>query len=436
MLTLQTLLALLAVTCGPILVWRRRDNVIGYLAAGFFVATYVIPLAPTLAANRLDHRTLVLYADILSLGAVSVLAGLWLGAQIGARSTNRAPLTFAAPVEGARAALLRSRTRRLAIGGLLALAGAFVVMKYIPYFAADRTAAKYGVGPYRAQFLRASTLYRFGLAVCSAILPVLLAVWYRWRHPLDLALAGLAVAGLLLSLSRESAFIGPLVFAMGVAVERRYRATVIAAAVVAAFSVGALLSLTLVQSGSQPSDVAARVAASTPDVRDHLGFLRGFEKRQEFTYGRTLLAGLTMGTGKGQWDPSTYALHTLTGFRDFSDFASGGLRLPAPLWGYASFGWAGVAMFSAVSGLFAGWGLVKVRRLLGPALSGPGVALNIALAYTFYEGTFGVLSEFYFLTSSVVVRMAVAAAVCLAVKVAVVRSPRLPRSRTLAAAHA
>jgi hypothetical protein len=225
--------------------------------------------------------------------------------------------------------------------------------------------------------------------------------------------------------------VGPLVFVVAVAVERRVRPLIIGLVVAGAFSIGALLSLAVVQNGPQPTDVASRIAASTPDVRDHLGFLRGFEKHPEPTYGRTLLAGLTLGTG--QWDPSTYALHTLTGFRDFSDFASGGLRLPAPLWGYASFGWAGVAMFSALSGLFAGWGLVKVRRLLGPALAGPGLALNVALAYAFYEGTFGILSEFYFLTSSVVVRAAVAAALCLAVRVAIVRAPR---DRTLVASHA
>ncbi len=432
MLTLQALLALLTLTCGPVLLWRRRDNVAGYLAAGFFVATYLIPLAPTLSANHLQHRTLILYADILSLGALATLAGLWLGGQIGARSPNRVPLTFAAPLGGARAALVATRVRRLALVGLLALAAAFVTMGYIPYFAADRTSAKYGVGPYRASFLRAAIVYRFGLAVCAAILPVLLALWYRHRRRLDLALAALAIGGLLLSLSRESAFLGPLVFAVGVAVERRLRPVLIAGFVVAGFSVGALLSLALVQTGPQPTAVASRIAASAPDLRDHLGFLRGFEMRHELTYGRTLLAGLTFTTGP--WEPSTYALHTLTGFRDFSDFASGGLRLPAPLWGYASFGWPGVAMFSAVSGLFAGWGLVKVRRLLGPCLAAPGFVLNLTLAYVFYEGTFAVLSEFYFLTSSVLVRVAVAAALGLAVRVALVRAPA-PAAPRLAAHH-
>ena len=422
MLTLQTLLALSALTCGPILVWRRRDNVFGYLAAGVFVATYVIPLAPTLAGRRFDRATLTLYADILSLGAVALLAGLWLGARIGARSKNRAPFTFGGggALDGARAALVITRTRRLAVIGLVALAAAFALMHYIPYFAADRTSAKYGVGAYRATFLRGALLYRFGLAVAAAILPVLLAVWWRWRRPVDLALAGLALAGLLLSLSRESAFLGPLVFAIGVAVERRVGAMLLGAMVVGAFSLGALLSLALLQNGPEASDVASRIASSAPDVRDHLGFLDGFQKRGQLTYGRTLVAGLAL--SPGAWDPSTYALHTLTGFRDFSDFASGGLRLPAPLWGYASFGWAGVAMFSAVSGLFAGWGMVKVRRLLGPALGAPGFALNLALAYVFYEGTFGVLSEFYFLTSSVLVRLVVAVALGFAARLALARA--------------
>lgn len=422
MLALQIVLALVVMSCGPILLWRRRDNVLGYLAAGVFVATYLIPLVPTLAAHRFDHATLARYADILAVGAVCFVAGLWLGDHVGQRSPNRVPLTFTGPVLGERLRLVASRTRWVALGGLVALIVAFAVMRYIPFLAADRTAAKYGVGIYRAQFLRASSIYLFGLAACGAILPVLLVLWYRYRRTRDLALALLIMAALFLTLSRDAAFTGPLVCAIAIAVERRWRPALIGALVVVACSMGALVSIAFVDSGAAPNAVAGRIAASTPDIRDHLGFVRGFEKRGEYTYGRTLLAGLKL--GKGEWDPSTYALRILTGFPDLSHFASGGLRLPAPVWGYASFGWPGAAMFSAVSGLFIGWGLVKLRRLLAgvTAARDSGLALNLVLAYVFYEGTFGVLAEFYLLSSAVVVRAAVAGAVCVAIRLALVRT--------------
>ncbi|MEW6155642.1 MAG: hypothetical protein AB1673_16925 [Actinomycetota bacterium] len=422
MTTLQVVLALAALTLGPVLVWCRRDNVFAYMGAGTFVAVYLVPLAPTLAASRFDHAVLALYGDVLLVGAVAFLAGLALGAQVGARSPNRVPLTFARAMGERVVDLVSSRARWIGLGGAGALVLAFAVMGYVPLFAADRTSAKFGVGAYRAAFERGALFYRFGLAAASAALPVVLAVWYRRRRWPDLALAAVLVVALVVSLSRDSAFSGPFLFALAVAIERRWRPWVIATLAAGALSVGTLVSLAFVSPGDgSPQAVADRVADSSPDIRDHIGFLKGFEARGEPTYGRTLLAGLSL--GPSEWDPSTYALSTLTGFRDLRDFAAGGLRLPAPVWGYASFGWAGVAMFSAVSGLFAGWGLVKLRRLLTPALAAPGAALAIVVAATFYNGTFRVLSEFYFLASSAVVDLAVALALGVSATVVLARRP-------------
>jgi hypothetical protein len=135
----------------------------------------------------------------------------------------------------------------------------------------------------------------------------MLAVFWRRRRLVDLLLCGLVVAGLALSLSRTAAFAGPLIFATAVAVERNYRPMVITALLVGTVAFGTLVSLAFLETGNErPKDAASRIAASSPDVRDHLGFLRGYERRPEPTYGRTLLAGLTL--GKSTWDPSTYAL--------------------------------------------------------------------------------------------------------------------------------
>ncbi len=423
MTTAQILIALLVLTCGPVLLWRRRDNVLGYMGAGLFVSAYLVPLVPTLREYRHDQEVLRLYADVLSVGAIAFLAGLALGGGIGARSPNRVPLTFARPVTGKLFDLVSKRARWITLAGIGGLALAFLLMRYVPLLAADRVSAKYGVGSFRLAFERGSVFYRFGLATCSAILPVMLAVFYRRRRVVDLLLCGLVVAGLALSLSRTAAFAGPLIFATAVAVERRYHPVVITGLLVGTVAFGTLVSLAFLEPvGERPKDVASRIAASSPDVRDHLGFLRGFERRPEPTYGRTLLAGLSL--GKNNWDPSTYALRTITGFTDLRDFASGGLRLPAPLWGYASFGWAGVVMFPLVAGVFAGWGVVKLKRLLTPSLGTKGAVLNLAIAVTFYEGTFGALSEFYFLISSAVVTLGVAVLIGVAVRVVLVNVPK------------
>jgi MFS family permease len=419
----QILVALLILTCGPVLLWRRRDNVLGYMGAGLFVSAYLIPLVPTLRDHRFEPHLIRLYADVLSVGAIAFLVGLALGGQIGARSPNAVPLTFSRPVTGRLFDLVATRARWITVAGIGGLLLAFLLMRYVPLLASDRVSAKYGVGSYRLAFERGSLFYRFGLAACSAILPVMLAVFWRRRRLVDLLLCGLVVAGLALSLSRTAAFAGPLIFATAVAVERNYRPMVITALLVGTVAFGTLVSLAFLETGNErPKDAASRIAASSPDVRDHLGFLRGYERRPEPTYGRTLLAGLTL--GKSTWDPSTYALRTITGLSDLRDFASGGLRLPAPLWGYASFGWAGALMFPALSGVFAGWGVVKLKRLLTSSLGAPGAVLNLAIAVTFYEGTFGALSEFFFLISSVVVAAGVAVVIGVAVRVAVVRPAR------------
>lgn len=427
----QILASLLVLTCAPILLWRRRDNVLGYVAAAVFVSTYVIPLAPTLVSERFDQATIARYADVLAVGAATFLVGLALGAQVGRRSPTKVPLTFGRPLSEQVTALVSRRARWIAVAGALGLLAAFAVMGYIPLLTADRTSAKYGVGAYRAAFERGALPFRFGLAAAAAVLPVLLAVWWRRRRAADLALAGLLLVLLFVSLSRDAAFTGPMIFAVALAVERRWSPAVITAGVIFLFSIGSILSLALLDSSSQGGRaVAARVAASTPDIRDHIGFVRGFEERAEPTYGRTLLAGLA--PRRSDWEPSTYALRTLTGISDLRDFASGGLRLPAPLWGYSAFGWAGGAAFSALAGLFTGWGFTKLRRLLTPALDAPHLSLALCSAVVFYEGTFGVLAEFYFLTSAVFVKVAIALAVGLAVRLVVVNG----RKRSPATIHA
>jgi hypothetical protein len=422
-IVVQLLASFLILSLGPAVLWWRRDNVLAYQSAGFFVSAYVLPLFPILTSYRLDHGTVRLYADILSVGAVAFAAGLFLGGRVEANTRPRLPLTFARPMSPAVVDRVTRWARRIGVAGLLALGLAFVLMGYVPLFAADRVSAKYGVGPYRPSFARAALIYRFGLAASAAILPVLLASFWRRRRLIDLFLCLGLVGALVVSLNRGAAFLGPLVFVTAVLIERRIRPAIILLLVVVTFSVGALMSILLLdQSDALRTDVAERVAASTPDVRDHLLFLRSYEIRREPTYGRTLLAGLAF--RKTAWDPSTYALSTLTGLKDPSEFASGGLRLPAPLWGYVSFGWAGVAMFSAVSGLFSGWGYARLKRVLTPVLDSPGVVLNLTVATLFYEATYGVLAEFYFLTSSVVVLLAMAAAVAVAVRVVVVRGAR------------
>ena len=61
-----------------------------------------------------------------------------------------------------------------------------------------------------------------------------------------------------------------------------------------------------------------------------------------------------------------------------------------------------------LSGLFAGWGFTKFKRLLTPVTDKPWQSVNLVIAVVVYNGTFGFLQEFYFPTTAKFVLLAVA----------------------------
>jgi hypothetical protein len=294
--------------------------------------------------------------------------------------------------------------------GILALS--FLLLGYVPYLAADRVGAKYGTGVYREGLARGALVFHLALRLGSLIFPVVLVLAMRRRRLVDMALAGALGVGLILTLSRGSALLGPLVFLIAVLVGRRWKAWQILA-LVCAFYVSATLVNELVRVANPVASASfsTRVAASAPDLSDHLGFLNGYEVSGSEQVGlRTIIAGMSL--NKGEYNPSSYALRIRTGLVDTSEFASGGLRLPAPIWGYAGLGYLGVVLWSFGTGVFIGWGTVLVRRLVTPVQGQPGQPLNLILAWLFFSGTFAVASEFYFPERVEIVTVALVLALC------------------------
>jgi hypothetical protein len=410
-LRLEILAAGFILICGPVFVWRRRDNIFAYYQVGFFFITFFIPwLIPT-TIGVFDHAVVELYARLFVIGAFTFLLGLAFGAQFGNRSVNKVPITFtrSLPADDPSPLVMR-RSRLLTLVAVVSLFAAFWVLGYIPLFAANRLAAKYGIGDYLAGFLRGAGIYHFALAIGSTILPVVVfLVWRRRRRAVDLALGGLLALGLMLSLSRDAALSGPAIFLVAWCIYRRMRAVTVLAVVCVTFSLGVLSNeLVFTPSGLQGS-LLDRVAANAADIPSQIGFLQGYRLQGSQQIGtKTLLAGLS--PGRSDWEPGLYSLRTLIGVRDVSQFPSGGLRLPAPLWGYAAYGYLGAAAWSFISGIFTGWGVTKVRRLLDKSGEHPPQLLNLILAVTFYNGTFGLLAEFYFPQTSGFVLFAVALA--------------------------
>ena len=76
---------------------------------------------------------------------------------------------------------------------------------------------------------------------------------------------------------------------------------------------------------------------------------------------------------------------------DSTLIASGGIRLPGPLWGFTSFGFPGAAMFCLVSGLFIEWGTVRVRKVVTAFRSHPHYSTNLLIGALFFDGTLRLL---------------------------------------------
>lgn len=410
MLRVVICLAWLVLSCGQVLFWWRRDNVFGYLQAGFFFASIAIPVLGTSLLDDLDQVDVNHYADVMVVGAVCHMAGLAYGAWMGQR-VRIGRLAVGRPLE-AVPALLVKRARMVSVAGVAILGLSFALLGYVPLLTAHRLLAKYGIGPYAAGYARGALVLHVGLIVASTVLPVVLALFVRHRRPIDIVLAGALLLGLTMTLSRGRAFIGPLVFLVAVAVERRWSAGRILAAVCFAFTAGTLFNELVALSSSPPgSTFASRVAASAPDVTDHVLFLRGYEAQGANQVGlKPIVASFTI--DKGEYNAATYALRIRTGLSDVTGLASGGLRLPAPIWGYASFGFPGLVVWSLLSGIAIGWGTRLLRRALADVRGRPGQALNLVLGWVMFEGTFAVLGEFYFLERVGFVSFALALYLC------------------------
>lgn len=401
--------ALFVITCGQIALWPRRDNIFAYRQAGLYFTTLFIPLVGTAALTASEPHILDLYARVLAVGAVFFAAGLALGGHFASRTRSRFSFTFGQPLKPDSAAwkVVRRRTRLLTGAAVVALALAFALMQYVPLLAADRQLAKYGIGIYEPGFARGRLVYHFALALAGVIFPLAIVVAYRSRAFLDVVLCGAVGLGLAASLSRGDAFAGPLLVVIALAIARRVAPALIVAGVCLVFLAGALSNELLFPSVRSVATLPARVAASAPDVRDHLAFLRGFEREgSEPTRGRTLVAKL--GPGGDEYDPVHYALRLTTGITQTNLIASGGIRLPAPLWGFSSFGFPGAAAFCLVSGVFIGWGTVRIRNVVTARRSDRHYASNLLLGALFFDGTFAFFGSFFFAPFADLVVLAVA----------------------------
>jgi hypothetical protein len=360
---------LLAFSLVSYVAWPSRWNIVAHAQLAFGIAAYILPVTVLDRFAETENGVLSFYLGVMSVGATLAVVGAVLGARLSR--------TFAFPtaiVE--RVGVFASRTvpRRVAASALLALAAlavAFAVMGFIPAFAADPFDAKFFRNEYAAPYASVAPLYRASTTALMLLLP-LLAMYAWWRRRLGwVLLFVLSLVALLVTLQREPALIGILLF-LGVLIAmsgrwmRLYVCGLIAVYFAGSASYFVLAALGIGNYGASielnPSDLFESVAAGAPDVADQIGFIRAWLDNPVYAGGRTFFGGLI--PGGYEWNPSVWSLAVTNPGVDVSTISSGGLRLPGPLWGYVNLGWFGVAVVSLLYGAVLGYLAAVAARWL------------------------------------------------------------------------
>ncbi|MHA3702258.1 hypothetical protein ACXR2U_08725 [Jatrophihabitans sp. YIM 134969] len=365
--------------------WPSRWNVPAHAQLAFALIAYVLPIFGLHILDDASPTIVNLYTKVIVVGFLFAAFGTILGAVLGNAADLRPTLSrWVARVE---VASLISPPRILilgfvAVGGMLV---SFSVMGFIPAFAADPFAAKFFKGEYAAAYAPVAPLYRFCTTVLAVILPLL--ALYAWRRRTPAYISGFAAAlvVMLISLQRDPAVSGVLVCAGVLIAFRASGMSVYFLVLVGVYVLGSGLYYLLASVGlsafTQGPAVSTswlqQIAAGSPDVHDQLGFLTAWTSRPSYTHGLTWVGGLV--PGNFRWNPSVWSLGVVNPTQSISSINSGGLRLPAPIWGLVSFGWPGVIIVSFVSGVLTGLTTAILRRIV--AQVGPGGALLAVVVY-------------------------------------------------------
>ena len=330
-----------------------------HLNLGFIFIAYFIPAIILHDETEYPDDVVSLYIMILLVGAISFIIGLYTGFSIQPLRLANFSFTFL-NTETYKNRIIKI-TKVFLIAGLTGLTTGYLMMGFIPAFAADPVAAKFFRGVYQVPFY-VSIVYLSSFFVLTTVTPIAIIIWfYNRKKNTFLIGAVIAVILMMVSLSRGPAFNG-VVLAIAIIMSFKSKKTFLVLVIllisvylfssVFYFIVG-VRDLSDVSSNLKSDHLFWRVvSAGTIDIQDQLNFLNFFNKDPLWTYGRTIIGGLV--PSHYQWNPAVFTLRVTRPGEDVTTLISGGLRLPAPIWGYVSFQWFGVISFCFLSGFIKG----------------------------------------------------------------------------------
>ena len=247
------------------------------------------------------------------------------------------------------AALVFLAGATIAIGAFYALSGV------VPAFAENPLLAKYFAGeytaraaPYMALFRGGLVLYQIGAMVGILLLPGRLNVG---RILLILLLIMLLAATLLAVLSlRRGVAAEPVLDALLILLAVRARAIWLCLGIVvylAVFAFGSAVNdILLYVLGIKNTIGVDAIIGGLSDVHDLWWFMEAYHQAgPPHSLGMTVFGGLV--PYDFRWNPGNYTKWIIGA--DLNT-GSGGFRLPMSVWGYDAFGYAGLALWSAVEG--------------------------------------------------------------------------------------
>ncbi|MGK5008331.1 O-antigen polymerase [Janthinobacterium sp. MDB2-8] len=382
---------------GTYVIWFSRYNIPTHFILGTVFVGYLVPLFFTDMLSEFSPEIVSLYAYILTVGAFFYVAGLLYGFNyIVLDKLIKKPVFMLAPLDQ----FLRYRYRALifiTVIALVAMALSWMYIGTVPMFAADPFTAKFFRGPYRDAYMRVAVPYRLSQSILITVFPIMVAVWFLTRRKILMLLILLIMIFFSLALTRGLVFMGIFTLIALFSTKKRIYLFWFILSYIMVFSIGSaiyfLAGLLFGSDAYSATNTASAgvwviIAAGSPDIPDQLNLLTAFEKHGVYTLGRTFVGGLV--PGQYYWNPSAWVLYILNDSGDISDLASGGFRIPVAMWGYFSFGWPGVVIVSAISGVIMGASTRYIKQFISYKK-----VLTSILALSFYTIILGFFAGFY-----------------------------------------
>jgi len=371
-------ISLLVLSLGTYIIWPSRFNVLQHLAVGGSFVSIFVPSVILNVQNAYPQAVVDLYIRLLVIGTFAFTIGLVIGSFSGRGIRTNFSFDIMDPEIYQKKVIIL--TRNLMLIGIIGLVLSYLVMGFVPMFAKDPISAKLFRGEYQAPYIRVAVIYRSCFYILATIMPITCIIWYITKSNFFLFLIVAALTLMAVSLARSGAFMGVVVaFAIVMSFKSRIHFAILMTILIAVFVLSSFFYYIVgVRTYTGEKNVWEIITAGTPDITDHLDFLGYYEQRPELTYGKTIYGGLIPGHYK--WNPAVYTLLMVNPGQDINDIGSGGLRLPLPFWGFVSFEWPGVIVFSFLTGFLTG---LAVRMTKDMFLRHPSVLIRTVIIIGF-----------------------------------------------------